>query len=63
MGRVMSLSMLSFALFSMTALPLGMLADRLGERTVLFGMGTSVFFLSIFMASVVARDAKTRPVD
>jgi MFS family permease len=63
MGRVMSLSMLSFALFSMTALPLGMLADRLGERTVLFGMGTSVFFLSIFMASVVARDAKTRSVD
>jgi len=63
MGRVMSLSMLSFALFSMTALPLGMLADQFGERTVLFGMGTSVFFLSIFMASVVARDANIRPVE
>jgi hypothetical protein len=47
----------------MTALPLGILADQLGERTVLFGMGTSVFVLSIFMAAVVARDALTRSVD
>jgi fucose permease len=59
----MSLSMLSFAGFSMTALPLGILADQFGERTVLFGMGTSVFVLSIFMAAVVARDALTRSVD
>jgi MFS family permease len=63
MGRVMSLSMLSFAGFSMTALPLGILADHFGERTVLFGMGSGVFALSIFMAAVVARDASTRPVD
>ena len=63
MGRVMSLSMLSFAGFSMTALPLGILADQLGERTVLFGMGAGVFVLSIFMAAVVARDALTRSVD
>jgi len=63
MGRVMSLSMLSFAGFSMTALPLGILADHFGERTVLFGMGAGVFALSIFMAAVVARDASIRPAD
>lgn len=63
MGRVMSLSMLSFAGFSMTALPLGILADHFGERTVLFGMGAGVFALSIFMAVVVARDASIRPVN
>jgi len=63
MGRVMSLSMLSFAGFSLTSLPLGILADHFGERTVLFGMGLSVFALSIFMTAVVARDASTQPVD
>ena len=63
MGRVMSLSMLSFAGFSMTALPLGILADHFGERTVLFGMGAGVFAFSIFMAVVVARDASIRPVN
>jgi MFS family permease len=63
MGRVMSLSMLSFAGFSMTALPLGILADHFGERAVLFGMGSGVFALSIFMAVVVARDASIRPAD
>lgn len=63
MGRVMSLSMLSFAGFSLTSLPLGILADHFGERAVLFGMGLSVFAVSIFMAAVVARDASTQPVD
>jgi MFS family permease len=63
MGRVMSLSMLSFSGFSMTALPLGILADHFGERTVLIGMGLGVFALSIFMATVVARDASPQPVD
>jgi len=63
MGRVMSLSMLSFAGFSLTSLPLGILADHLGERAVLFGMGAGVFALSILMAAVVARDALARPAD
>jgi MFS family permease len=63
MGRVMSLSMLSFAGFSLTALPLGMLADHFGERIVLLGMGIGVFALSIFMAAVVARDELVRPAD
>ena len=57
MGRVMSLSLLAFAGFGLTALPLGILADILGERSVLFGMGAGVFFLALWIASVVSRAA------
>jgi hypothetical protein len=57
MGRVMSLSLLAFAGFGLTALPLGILADILGERSVLFGMGIGVFCLALWMASVVSRTA------
>ncbi len=57
MGRVMSLSLLAFAGFGLTALPLGILADILGERSVLFGMGIGVFCLALWMASVVSRAA------
>jgi MFS family permease len=60
MGRVMSLSMLAFAGFGLTALPLGMLADRLGEQDVLFGMGTAVFALSVGMSVVEWRDEAAR---
>ena len=63
MGRVMSLSMLSFAGFSLTALPLGILADQFGERAVLFGMGVGVFVLALYMATVVARDALMRSAE
>jgi MFS family permease len=63
MGRVMSLSMLSFAGFSLTSLPLGILADHFGERSVMFGMGLGVFALSIYMAALVARDTSIRSVD
>lgn len=61
MGRVMSLSMLSFSGFSLTALPLGMLADRFGERAVLFGMGVGVVVVASGMAVIVARDVPHRP--
>jgi MFS family permease len=57
MGRVMSLTLLAFAGFSLTALPLGMLADALGERVVLSGMGLSVTGIALFMTRLVARDA------
>lgn len=57
MGRVMSLTLLAFAGFSLTALPLGILADRFGERFVLAGMGVAVTVLSLFMTRIVARDA------
>jgi len=63
MGRVMSLTLLAFAGFSLTALPLGILADRFGERTVLLGMGIVVVGIAVSMAAVVARDAQIRPTD
>jgi MFS family permease len=63
MGRVMSLTLLAFAGFSLSALPLGMLADRFGEQDVLMGMGLIVIAISFWMAAVVARDAQIRSVD
>ncbi len=60
MGRVMSLTLLAFAGFSLTALPLGILADRFGERTVLLGMGIGVVVIAIWMGAIVARDAQVR---
>ncbi len=50
MGRVMSLSLLAFAGFGLTALPLSALADHFGERHVLLGMGSAVLVLSIWMS-------------
>lgn len=41
-GRVMSLMMLSFAGFGLMGLPIGLLADALGERTTFAGMGVVV---------------------
>jgi MFS family permease len=58
MGRVMSLTMMAFAGFSLTALPLGIAADLVGERPVLFGMGLGVLALSSIMIVRVARDAR-----
>jgi MFS family permease len=42
MGRVMSLTMLAFAGFGLMALPIGLLADAVGERVTLAVMGTAV---------------------
>jgi MFS family permease len=55
MGRVVSLSLLAFAGFGITALPLGMLADQIGERWVLLGMGSSVVVISLWMAVIELR--------
>ena len=41
-GRVMSLTMLSFAGFGLLGLPIGYLADVVGERWTLVGMGAAV---------------------
>lgn len=41
-GRVMSLSMLAFAGFGLMGLPIGALADAVGERGTLFAMGCGV---------------------
>ncbi len=55
MGRVMSLTFLAFAAFSLSALPLGLLADAFGERRVLLGMGIAVFVVAARMSILVAR--------
>lgn len=55
MGRVMSLSLLAFAGFGLSALPLGVLADRIGERNVLTGMGVTVLVLSAWMVTQESR--------
>lgn len=57
MGRVMSLSLLAFAGFGLTALPLGAMADHVGERPVLAGMGVSVLGLAIAMVTLEGRKA------
>jgi len=57
MGRVMSLTLMAFAGFSLTALPLGIAADLFGERVVLLAMGAGVLGLAIVMGVIVARDS------
>ena len=42
MGRVMSLTMLAFAGFGLMSLPIGLLADAVGERVTLVTMGAAV---------------------
>lgn len=62
MGRVMSLTFLAFAAFSLSALPLGLLADRFGEQRVLLGMGLSVVAVAAWMSVQVARTRSGRGV-
>jgi MFS family permease len=63
MGRVMSLTLLAFAGFSLSALPLGALADHFGERAVLTGMGVAVVVTAVWMGAIVARDAQIHRSD
>ena len=50
-GRIQSLMMLSFSGFGMAALPLGVVADAIGLRTTLMGMGLiSVAMLAVAVA-------------
>lgn len=62
MGRVMSLTFLAFAAFSLSALPLGLLADRFGEQRVLLGMGLSVVTVAGWLSLQVARTRSGREV-
>jgi MFS family permease len=59
-GRVMSLALLAFAGFGLMALPLGALADAIGERATLMGMGLSVVALSIAFGTALAGDDARR---
>jgi MFS family permease len=61
MGRVFSLTMTAFAAFGLMALPMGILADTIGERGAFMAMGASVGVVSIVMATALARSARTAP--
>ncbi len=54
-GRVMSLTLLAFAGFGLMALPYGVLADAVGERTTLYAMGGLVLGLSLVFTTALVR--------
>lgn len=54
-GRVMSLTMMAFAGFGVIALPIGFLADAVGERPTLIAMGIAVCIVTAIMASATFR--------
>ncbi len=58
-GRVQSLMMLSFSGFGMAALPLGALADRVGLRETMAGMGAAVI-AAMGVYVVISRRARQR---
>ncbi|MEM9464371.1 MAG: MFS transporter [Actinomycetota bacterium] len=61
-GRVQSLIMLSFSAFGLAALPFGMLADAVGLRETMVGMGVAVFVAAAHSTLWRRRiDARTDP--
>jgi fucose permease len=58
-GRRQSLMMLSFSGFGMAALPLGAIADRVGLRQTLGGMGATVV-LAMVVYILVGRRIRRR---
>ena len=60
-GRVMSLTMLAFAGFGLMGLPIGLLADELGERTALAFLGGAVCVIVGVLGPLAARRARTAP--
>ncbi len=56
-GRVQSISMLSWSLFGLVALPIGMVADRVGIQETLMLMGTVVVLLVLALQFVMNRAA------
>jgi MFS family permease len=63
-GRIQGLVMLSFGAFGIAALPLGLLADQVGLRWTLGGMGSGVLLVMALFAlgsrRRVTRDARLR---
>jgi MFS family permease len=55
MGRVLSLTMLAFAGFGLLGLPLGWVADQVGEPATIGGMGTVVIILVAVLGVAVSR--------
>lgn len=63
-GRVQSLVMLSFGIFGVVALPLGVLADAIGLRPTFTGMGVSVLLvLALFLLVSRKHWSSTRLLD
>jgi predicted MFS family arabinose efflux permease len=60
-GRVMSLTMMAFALFGIVALPIGFIADEVGERPTLVAMGIAVCVTTAVMSSVLFRVLNEEP--
>jgi MFS family permease len=54
-GRVMSLTMLAFAGFGLMGLPIGFLADAIGERMTLALMGAAVCGITVVITSILLR--------
>jgi MFS family permease len=57
-GRVMSLTMMAFAGFGVMGLPIGWLADAIGERGTLAAMGTAVTIAVVLTAAALARGSR-----
>lgn len=57
-GRVMSLTMTGFALFGLAALPIGFIADAVGERATLAGMGVTIGVIVVVFTAAIARTAR-----
>ena len=62
-GRIQSLAMLGFSGFGIAALPLGFLADAVGLRETLAGMGAATLVVLAFFTVVSARHRHAQPVD
>ena len=59
-GRVMALTMLAFGAFGLMGLPIGMLADALGERGALALMGCGVCGVVALFGSLLWRETDSR---
>jgi MFS family permease len=59
-GRVMSLTMMAFAGFGIIALPVGFIADAVGERQTIAAMGIAVCATTVVTASVTLRTLQSR---
>jgi MFS family permease len=60
LGRIQSLMMIAFSLTGIMSLPMGALADQLGERTVLHLMGIEVILVGFVMVTWLSAAKRRR---